>query len=279
MAVFKLLATSARTQIIASGCLILYDGLVVVFAGVLYFRLSATIELFVFGGKVLGHFLLSGSCFLYVLRSLYGNLSAHKGRYRFVVDAIHHLVEQLYAFEFKYEKRVFLFVRSVLNRLLEFIEFAEVFFLCIVDVVKQDGLFKVVNHFLRLRGVSLFKVGANVVNQFAVGDGHKDVFVHLSLIFVHLLDNGHSHFSKAVGFATESLDNSLECLFVKVVALHTFELSFSKRNFDGKNFDESITASFVIVLIDNVDYAVPTTYWQCPYLHVRPSKHDGAFRR
>ena len=186
------------------------------------------------------------TCFANVGRILQRNVAAHQSGYGGIVDAVHHLVEEFHTFQLEDEQRVFLLVASILYRLLEFVKLAQVFFPSIVYVVKEDGFFKVAHHGTAFALVGFLQVGADVVNQLSIRNGHKNVFVLLTLLFVNIADNGHGHFGKSLDATAETIHRSLECLLVEVFATLAVELLLCERHFDGHDVEELATAVLII---------------------------------
>ena len=124
--------------------------------------------------------------------------------------------------------------------------------------MEENCLFKVLHDFLALRLVRLLKVRADVVNEFTIRNGNKDVLVHMCLLFIHLLDDGNGNFSEAVGAALEVCHRCFECSLEEVFLLHRSVFFSSEGRVHRHDFDETVAASIVVsTLFHDVDTAVP----------------------
>ncbi len=141
--------------------------------------------------------------------------------------------------------------------MLQFIEFAQVLFPCLVDEVEHDSLFKLLYNRFCLSVVSLLEVARYVVHAAAVGDGHHDALVDCTLILVNAGDDRHSYLLYALGAAVKRLHNLLEHILVQLVALGIHKLFFGERHLHCEYVDKLLLAAFVVVVLDDVDHTVP----------------------
>ena len=174
VAVLELLAATARAGVVASRHFLLDDGFLAVFAGVACGGLCGGFVAEVLAALGVLRLLAGrfGSSFAHVFGGLHGDLSAHEGGHGGVVDFVDHVVEEGDTLELEDEQGVFLLVAGVLYGLLEFVELAEVFLPCVVDVVQEDGFLEGFHDGLALRFVCLLERSGNLIDAASVGDGH-----------------------------------------------------------------------------------------------------------
>ena len=156
--------------------------------------------------------------------------------------------------------------------MLQFIQFTEVLFPCLVDNVQQDRLFKRFYHFLTLAVVSGFQAARDVVHALTVRDGDKDILVHVSLGFVYLLDYRISNLCHAVRLALELFHCHIEGCFSKLFLLFVTELFFVERHFHGKSLQEVHFAVFVIGSFNGCGNTVPDHIYD---IHSDTFTHQG----
>ena len=189
-----------------------------------------------------------------------------------VVHVVHHIVEQLHAFEFEDEQRVFLFVGSVLHAVLEFVKFPEVLFPALVDDVQENHLLKLLDNGLAVRVVRLFEVARNVVHASSVGERHHDSLVESALVFIHLLYYRPCHVLYAFCFSVECLHHLLECAFFEFVSSVVDKLFLCERHFHSEDMNEFLFASLVVIIFDNVHHTVPERVRD---IHSYAFSHEG----
>ena len=214
--------------------------------------------------------MLFGSSFLYLLHLW--NLSAHEDRYGAVVHGVHHVVKQLNRLQLEDEQRVFLLVRGVLYRVFQLVELAEVLLPSLVDDVQQNLLLELLDNRLTLSVVSLLEVTGNVVHLTAIGQGHNDALIHLTLVLIDLFDDGHGDLLDVFHFALEVTHHYLEDLLAEFLVVLVDELVAGEGTLHGKQFDELLLATLVVVGLNDVNHTVPDGVGD---VHADTLTHEG----
>ena len=139
----------------------------------------------------------------------------------------------------------------------QFIQFTQIFFPCIINSVKQNSFFKSLHDSLRFCFVCFFQVYRNIIHTLAISDRNHNVFIHMSLCFVHLLNYRISYSSHTFRFTLKQCHSFLESLFCQILFLLVTEVFFTERSFHSqclKNFHLHI---FVIRLFNSIDTTIP----------------------
>ena len=184
-------------------------------------------------------------------------MSAHQDGNCLIVYLVYHCIEQVYRLQLVNQQRVFLFVAGILYGVFQVIQFAQVLFPCFIDDMQQDRLLKRFHYFLAFAFISGFQVAGDVIHALAVCNGNQDVFVHVSLILVYLLDNRISDLCHTFGFAFEKFHGSIESLIGKFLLFLVAELLFRERSFHGKCLEKIHLAVFIGRSFDRIDTTVP----------------------
>ena len=185
------------------------------------------------------------------------NTATHKNAHDTIVHVVDHRVKQFHTLEFEDEQRVFLFVRSILHTVLQFVEFAQVFLPALVDDVQQYHLLKLFHYGLALRVVCFLEVARYVIHTASVGQRHHDALVDGTLVFVYLLNDWPSHGLDTFGLTVEVFHHLLEGTLFELVTLLVDELFLCERHFHGENVYELFLATLVIVVFYDIHNAIP----------------------
>ena len=139
----------------------------------------------------------------------------------------------------------------------QFIQLAQVFFPCLVDDVQQDRFFKSFHYFLTFTFVSGFQAAGDVVHTLTIRNGDKNVFIHMSLSLIHLLDNRISNLCHAVSLALEQIHGYIESLFCEFLFLLVAELLFAEWSFHSECLQEVHFAVFVVGSFNSSGNTIP----------------------
>ena len=123
--------------------------------------------------------------------------------------------------------------------------------------MQQHLLLKLLDNGLAVAFVGLLQVARDVIHLATVGQRHHDALVEVALGFINLLDDGACHLAYMLCLAVEGLHHLLEGILLQFLALYGQELFVGERNLHSKDVEELLLAALVIVLLDDVDHAVP----------------------
>ena len=86
------------------------------------------------------------------------NLTAHQDARRLVVHVVNHAVPELRTLQFEDQQRVFLFVRSVLHAVSQFVQLPQVLFPILINDMQNDALLKLFHDVFGFGIVGFFEV-------------------------------------------------------------------------------------------------------------------------
>ena len=186
-------------------------------------------------------------CLLHFVGFLDVYLSAEQDSEGSAVERIQHRFEDMRRLEFVNQERVFLLVRSVLNRLLEVVQLAEVLFPLIIDDIEQHSFLELLHHLFAMRLSRSLEVDGDVIHFLAIGNRDEDILVHLSLGLEDVLDLRVGNLRQLVHTTFEALECSLRELFAQFIAFAAVELFLIKGQFDSEGLHDVVLESFVVI--------------------------------
>ena len=123
--------------------------------------------------------------------------------------------------------------------------------------MQQHLLLKLLDHNLTLSLVGFLQVAGDVVDTTAIGDGHHDTLVHMTLLLVNTLDDGPCYLADMLSLAVEVGQCSLEGFLSQFLWLLVGELLFGEGHLHSEEMQEFLLAAFVVVALNNRRHTVP----------------------
>ena len=158
------------------------------------------------------------------------NLTAQENSQGTAVEGVKHLFEDIERLEFIDQQRVFLLVGRVLYGLFEVIQLTKVLFPLIVNHIEQHTFLELPYRLFAMTLGSRLEVHGNVIHFLTVGDRDEDVFVHLSLGLIDILDLRIGDLHQFVHTAFEAIECGLSQLFTQHIAFAMMEGIFIERH-------------------------------------------------
>ena len=112
----------------------------------------------------------------------------------------------------------------------EFVELTQMLFPFIINNIKECLLFEATYHLTTLVFVSLTKRHDHVVHALAIRKRNKDILIHITLVFIHVLDYRISHIHQHVHLALECFERSYSQLLYQIIITTAAEFGFIKRH-------------------------------------------------
>ena len=138
--------------------------------------------------------------------------------------------------------------------------------------MQKEYLLKCFHHTLTLCFISLFQIAGDVVHSLAIGERYHDTFINVSLVLIDLTDDRPCGGADTLGLTVESLHHCLECLLFQLFTMTAHKLFIAERHLHGKEMEELLLATLIVVGLDNVDHTVPK---DIGYVHTDALTHEG----
>ena len=189
---------------------------------------------------------------LHTVRFLLVDLAAEQDSYGTAVERVKHAFEDVERLQFVNQQRVFLLIGSVLRRLLEVVQLAEMFFPLVVDDIEQHPFLELLDHLFAMALGGGAEVDGDVIDFLAVGDGDQDVLIHLSFLFEHALDDGVRYLCELVHASFEAVESRFSQPFAQLGASATAELVLVEGHLHGKGLEHLFFQSEVVVRLTGI---------------------------
>ena len=123
--------------------------------------------------------------------------------------------------------------------------------------MEEDGLLKRRDDIASLRLVCLLKRHRNLISASSVGERYEDVLVLMSTVLEHILDDRICGSCESFSTLLEGGKHFLECLVFPDIPADI--LMFLRREwiFHGEDGEEHLLASLKVVVLHDIDHAVP----------------------
>ncbi len=123
--------------------------------------------------------------------------------------------------------------------------------------MEQDLLLKFLNHRLTLSVIGFLQITSDIIHFAAIGQGHHDALVNLTLILVNLLNDRHGHLLHVFHLTLEVAHSHLEDLLAEFLVVPVDKLFAGEGALHGKDLDKLFLAALVVVGLDDVHDTVP----------------------
>ena len=211
------------------------------------------------------------SCFLYLLLHL-RNLGTRQDGADAVIHLIDHIVPNLGTLQLEDQQRIFLLVGCILYRVFQLVELTQVLLPRIIDDMQEDSFLKFLDDSLRLTFVCLFQVAGDIKHSATISQRNHNALKPVTLSLIDLFDDRVSHSLDSFCLSIEITNGSLESILRQHLSRLIDELIVGEWCLHRQDVQEFLFASLIIVVLDDVDHAVPDDVGN---IHTDTLSHQG----